>query len=459
MLKLKSVFLVLVFVFLQTLLNAQCLNADFELGNFTGWQGRRGTCCPINTPNVGIFPGRHTIMSGPGTDPFTCNVVPVVSPFGGNFSARLGNSNINNQAEELRYSFVVTPNSTLFTYQYAVVFEDPGHTIAEQPRFETSIQINGVAIPCTEYMVTAASNLPGFQTCPGIDAQGDPIFRTYRNWSTVGVDLTPYLGQTVTAIFRTGDCALGGHFGYAYLDAISCQPMEITVNYCVGDTQAILTAPPGFSSYDWSTGDTTQTITINPSLYNQVTCTLVSFSGCVANLSTLINPADPQMGLTVSNACLGTPTVPINTTSSVHSPIVSWSWNFGDGSNSTIQDPTHTYTAPGQYTITLIATTQQGCTDTITSVVIIHPLPIITVTPDDICLGEISNLDASGAVTYTWAPPTWLNTTTGSQVISTPTSSITYTVTGVDQFGCVGTGTGTVTVNNPPSTTGPIQHN
>jgi hypothetical protein len=31
-----------------------CYNADFELGNFTGWQGRRGECCPIALPNNGI---------------------------------------------------------------------------------------------------------------------------------------------------------------------------------------------------------------------------------------------------------------------------------------------------------------------------------------------------------------------------------------------------------------------
>ena len=437
----------------------QCVNADFEMGNFTGWQGRRGTCCPINTPIVGIVPGRHTIMSGNGTDPNTCNQVPVVSPFGGNFSARLGNSNINNQAEELRYSFVVTPNSTLFTYQYAVVFEDPGHTDDEQPRFETEIRVNGVTIPCTQYMVTAASNLPGFQTCPGIDSQGDPIFITYRNWTTVGVDLTSYVGQVATAIFRTGDCSLGGHFGYAYIDAISCQPMELEINYCVGDTAAVLTAPPGFSSYDWSTGDTTQTITIDPSIYNLVTCTLVSFSGCIANLSTVVNPADPQMGFTANNSCIGQTTNTVNTTTSVHSPIISWLWDFGDGYTSPLQNPSYTYSSPGQYPITLIAVTELGCSDTITNIVNVYPPPVIVVNPVSICPGESAVLNATGAQTYSWTPSSWLNTTTGSSVISTPPSTITYTVTGVDQNGCQGVGTGTVTVNSLPVTPSIISHN
>ncbi len=438
---------------------SQCLNADFELGNFTGWQGMRGVCCPINTPVMGIVPGRHTITSGNGTDPNTCNQVPVVCPWGGNFSARLGNANINNQAEALRYTFTVTPNSTLFTYSYAVIFEDPGHIEEEQPRFDTRVIAGGNAIPCTEYMVSAASNLPGFQTCPGIDSQGDPILITYRNWTTVGVDLTAYIGQPVTIEFRTGDCALGGHFGYAYIDAISCQPMEIEVNYCVGDTAAVLTAPPGFQSYNWSTGDTIQTITVNPSNYNLITCEIISFSGCVANLSSIINPADPQMGFSYNNPCIGFPLNLVNSTTSVHSPIISWLWNFGDGTNSNQQNPTHLYSSPGQYEVSLIAITELGCSDTLSYTVNVYPNPVITVNSADICPGDSAILNASGAVTYLWNPPTWLNQTTGSSVVSTPTSTITYNVTGTDQNGCQGVGSGTVTVNSIPVTPSSISHN
>jgi len=33
----------------------------------------------------------------------------------------------------------------------------------------------------------------------------------------------------------------------------------------------------------------------------------------------------------------------------------SWSWKFGDGATSIVQNPTHTYTAPGNYTVALSA--------------------------------------------------------------------------------------------------------
>lgn len=38
----------------------------------------------------------------------------------------------------------------------------------------------------------------------------------------------------------------------------------------------------------------------------------------------------------------------------------SWQWNFGDGSNSTVQNPTHVYSTPGCYTVTLTASDGVG---------------------------------------------------------------------------------------------------
>jgi len=44
------------------------------------------------------------------------------------------------------------------------------------------------------------------------------------------------------------------------------------------------------------------------------------------------------------------------------SPIVGWAWDFGDGNTSTEQNPIHTYTEDGTYTITLTITSETGCT-------------------------------------------------------------------------------------------------
>lgn len=47
-------------------------------------------------------------------------------------------------------------------------------------------------------------------------------------------------------------------------------------------------------------------------------------------------------------------------------PIVSWEWDFGDGTKSTERHPTHTYTEPGKYTVGLTVVDGAGRTDTVT---------------------------------------------------------------------------------------------
>ena len=278
-----------ILLLLSSISFAQCPNINFEQNSFSGWIGTRGFCCPIVIQNAGIVNGRHTIMSGTGTDINTCNVVPVVAP-GGTYSARLGNESVGSEAEGLSYTFTVTPQSNLITYQYAVVFEDPGHTPAEQPRFEASIvRANGTIVSCTQFTATAGSNLSGFQSCNRLDAQGLPIIVRYKNWSTVAADVTAYMGQTLKLKFQTGDCSQGGHFGYAYIDA-SCGPLQLAIDYCVNDMYAVVTAPSGFFTYLWSTGETTQTIYVNPLQAVNVSCTITTVSGCTSVVSVPITP-------------------------------------------------------------------------------------------------------------------------------------------------------------------------
>lgn len=52
----------------------------------------------------------------------------------------------------------------------------------------------------------------------------------------------------------------------------------------------------------------------------------------------------------------------------------SFSWNFGDGMNSTETDPVHTYTSNGMYVVQLIVTDAFGCSDTISQQVVIESL-------------------------------------------------------------------------------------
>jgi gliding motility-associated-like protein len=88
---------------------------------------------------------------------------------------------------------------------------------------------------------------------------------------------------------------------------------------------------------------------------------------------------------------------------------INYFWEFGDGSTSTDQNPTHYYPNVGNYPITLTITTDAGCIDTLTllqaDLVNVRPNPVagFSVTPDftDICNSEVQMIDESqGAVSY-----------------------------------------------------------
>jgi PKD repeat protein len=90
-------------------------------------------------------------------------------------------------------------------------------------------------------------------------------------------------------------------------------------------------------------------------------------------------------------------------------PIVTWLWNFGDtasGANdtSTIQNPAHLFSAPGNFTVTLILSNSL-CTDTVANSVTVSALPVPTVTgPLSVYLGDSGVVYATepGMFNYQW---------------------------------------------------------
>ena len=371
-----------------------CDNADFSAGNFVNWEGRTGSCCGINTPTTGIVNGRHTIMTGAATDPLACDDITVVAP-GYPSSARLGNSNVGCEAERLSYTYTITPQNALFIFQYAVVLEDPGHSIADQPRFEIRVlNANGQLISpqCGYYQVTAAANIEGFRSCGAV---------RYRAWTPVGIDLSAYIGQDITIEFTTGDCGLCGHFGYAYIVA-ECSPLEISVDYCpANSSSAVLTAPPGFD-YQWSTGQTTQEITIqNPTNGTPYSCTLTAVTGCQVTLDAVINATNVDTDFDFPPPCPGDAVPFTDLTTTNLGNVIGWDWNFGDGATSTDQNPTHSYAQSGLYNVSLTASTDNGCWATYTATVDVNPIPNTGFVAPQVC-----NQTATEFINTTLFPPT-----------------------------------------------------
>lgn len=251
-------------------------NIGFENGDFSAWETSSGTIKAVGVQNVfSVSPGapvvsRHTLFDkskNPGVDPF--GNFPRVCPSGGQFSAMLGNSNTGAQAERLSYTFSVPvdePDFTL-TYYYAVVFQDPGHSSFQQPRFTAKVVdvATGDYLTCASFEYVATAVLPGFTK----SASGGNVY--YKSWSPVTLSLAGFGGKQIRIEFSTADCTAGAHFGYAYVDIINqCSGSISGATYCEEPPSITLNGPSGYSKYTWFTEDltqelsTTQALTLSP---------------------------------------------------------------------------------------------------------------------------------------------------------------------------------------------------
>jgi PKD repeat protein len=144
-------------------------------------------------------------------------------------------------------------------------------------------------------------------------------------------------------------------------------------------------------------------------------------------------------------------------------PISSYSWNFGDGTTTTDvssnSNPTYLYPSPGIYGITLIASTSDGCLDTLTSLINIDPLPAGTIPNTSVCQGldetfAFTQTSADSIVSFNWnfANGIPLTSNLASPTIEFPFGGPTnVSVIITNQYGCTDTITEPFTVNPTPS--------
>ncbi len=233
------------------------------------------------------------------------------------------------------------------------------------------------------------------------------------------------------------------------------------------------------TAWSWNFGDPNSGVNNTSALQNPthtftaagdytVTLTLPATTGCAASsVSHVVHiSALPVARFTPSSPnCLGNAVTFTDGSTAGEETITSWSWNFGEtasGTNtSAIQNPTHTYAAAGTYTVTLTVTNSNGCTATISTPVMVSPLPQANFTVPEICLSDgtatfinTSTLsgDASASLTYLWNfgdAGSASNTSTAKNGMHLYTKAGTYTVTltVTSQGGCFNTAIKQFTVN------------
>ena len=262
-----SILCILMWGFIIFTAEAQCPDfTDLTGSAVTGYYGQ----IYDTVMNIGIVPGRHTLITQQGTDSRTGGQLPLL-PNGENAVVKLGNEQVGAETESLIYTFTVDPDYPILLLKYAVVLEDPHHIEIEQPRFLIQmLDANDELLSgCMEYNVISSPTIPGFQ------AHGHVM---WRPWTTNGFDLSEYAGQTVKFQISTFDCSAGAHYGYAYFTA-SCISNKLTVTGCNGQ-QVTITAPSGFESYTWNNGSHASSTSYTIQGNTVATCAISTVTGC-----------------------------------------------------------------------------------------------------------------------------------------------------------------------------------
>lgn len=217
-------------------LNTQCGNGDFESGlNTSEWSGAKGTISGTNDPSLGTYSngfsptvvGINLVLSSSLNNHSLTTLAPdptigtgLQTTSGSSTSIRIGNTAVSNGSEMITKKFTVN-NGGIIKFMYASVFQDPGHGPTGNGSFWVKVYDNSGNAITNKVFLEPTSLLPLDHI---VANTANPFFQTrpssivFRDWTCAKIDLSSYIGQTVTVALINTDCSGGLHFGYTYID-------------------------------------------------------------------------------------------------------------------------------------------------------------------------------------------------------------------------------------------------
>jgi hypothetical protein len=259
--------------------------------------------------------------------------------------------------------------------------------------------------------------------CPGSSTTLS-VTGKYRHylWSTG--EITPSITVNYGGVFSVMVIDSNGCTGTAQVTVVANAPITPVItgvrSFCDGES-AVLSGQPGFVSYLWSTGDTTQSIEVsNAGTY---TLTVTDANGCsgTASVTITVRPLPAPKITGALEFCEGESTV-----LDAGAGYDSYRWSTGETTRTIVA------TLGGTYTVTV--SSNGGCQGTSDPVKItVHPLPGAAITPSGpttFCPGETVTLTAEPeGMSYRWS--------TGETTRSiTVRDSGNYRVVVTSPFGC-----------------------
>ena len=140
------------------------------------------------------------------------------------------------------------------------------------------------------------------------------------------------------------------------------------------------TSTGGPTGWSWNFGDGSTSTSQNPthafagSGQYTVTLTASNAGGSNAKSRNITVSAPTSKPTAAFDFSPGSPTVsqPVQFTDKSSGAPTSWSWDFGDGSNSTLQSPTHTYSSTGIFTVSFTAQNSLGSGSTTQNLIVVE---------------------------------------------------------------------------------------
>ena len=220
-----------------------------------------------------------------------------------------------------------------------------------------------------------------FLTCPGDTAFiyaamtgviGDAVFSWSTGLSDSGnVDTSSFFDApsttTVYIVTASDSCSTQTLSDTITVFVPNFPPLEMNLDdttVCLGGSLIITPAVTGGNgeySYNWSTGDTASSLYLTPEADSVYSVVVTDACGATITAQSLvgINPqpiADFSFTVTESSEAILT-----NTSTGG----VTYFWDFGDGSSSSVENPTHAYSQSGLHAITLYVYNQYNCLDSV----------------------------------------------------------------------------------------------
>ena len=392
-------------------------------------------------------------------------------PQGEKASVRLGNWNSGGnaapEAESITYGMNVdADDADLLVLRYAAVLQDPEHSPSLQPRFRLEI-LNQYGQPIDSCSVA------DFIANAALGWNQAPNEVLWKDWTTVGIDLTPYNGQTIFVRLTTRDCGEGSHFGYAYF-TLRCGSRRMQTEGCSTVPNNRFTVPTGFSYRWYTSADTTATISDSASIWvrsdNSITyfcqlsfidnpqChfTMSAFAGArypLALFDTTLTVENCQFDLQLTNRSTisGDGVTPLGT----GEPVETFRWLLPDSTESSATAPSVHLADTGDVLITLIAgIANNQCIDTLRRTINVQrPYPATAIDGrNDRCRNDgTDTLRVLNATSYGWLDGAFGRAATidSNDVILTGFTSADTTLTcfTVDSNGCRDTLRHTVSVH------------